>query len=117
MPETSPKLPRTLLTMRCFTEKFTAESLENETQGQWYLRQMLGTANFDAGPAMAFFSGNLCYQIEHHLFPDIPASRYPEMSAEVQEICERYGVPYNTGPLPRQFATVVRKIFKYALPF
>jgi linoleoyl-CoA desaturase len=34
----------------------------------------------------------------------------------VQEICERYGIPYNTGPLLRQFGTVVRKIVKLALP-
>jgi NADPH-dependent stearoyl-CoA 9-desaturase len=34
----------------------------------------------------------------------------------VQEICRRYGIPYNTGSLPHQFATVVRKIVKLALP-
>ena len=34
----------------------------------------------------------------------------------MQEICKRYGVPYNKGPLPKQFATVVRKIVKLALP-
>ena len=55
-------------------------------------------------------------QIEHHLFPDMPARRYAEIAPEVQEICERYGIPYNTGPLPRQFGTVVRKIVKLTLP-
>jgi hypothetical protein len=44
-------------------EKFTPAALEGETKPEWYLRQMLGTANFDAGPIMAFLSGNLCYQI------------------------------------------------------
>jgi hypothetical protein len=34
----------------------------------------------------------------------------------VQEICRRYGIPYNEGPLPKQFATVVRKIVKLAFP-
>jgi fatty acid desaturase len=58
----------------------------------------------------------LSFQIEHHLFPDIPAHRHAEISEEVRQICQRYGVPYNTGPLPRQFATVVRKIVKLALP-
>ena len=37
-------------------------------RGQWYLRQMLGSSNIDAGPAMAFMTGNLSYQIEHHLY-------------------------------------------------
>ena len=44
------------------------------------------------------------------------AHRHAEISEEVREICERYGVPYNTGPLQKQFATVVRKIVKLALP-
>ena len=57
-------------------EKFTAEVLEHETRAEWYLRQMLGAANFKAGPLLAFSSGNLCYQIEHHLFPDLPSNRY-----------------------------------------
>jgi NADPH-dependent stearoyl-CoA 9-desaturase len=58
----------------------------------------------------------LSHQIEHHLFPDMPARRYAEIAPEVQEICRRYGIPYNSGSLPQQFATVVRKIVKLALP-
>lgn len=61
-------------------------------------------------------SGNLSHQIEHHLFPDMPARRYADIAPEVQEICERYGIPYNRGPLLRQFGTVVRKIVKLTLP-
>ncbi len=61
-------------------------------------------------------SGNLSHQIEHHLFPDIPAHRYGELSVEVQEICERYGIPYNAGPLHKQFGSVVKKICRLALP-
>jgi hypothetical protein len=34
----------------------------------------------------------------------------------VREICERYGLPYNTGPLRKQFGSVVKKIFRLALP-
>ena len=44
---------------------------------------MLGSANFKAGPLMAFMSGNLCYQIEHHLFPDLPSNRYAEISERI----------------------------------
>jgi fatty acid desaturase len=49
---------------------------------------MLGSANFRAGPVMAFMSGNLCYQIEDHLFPDIPSNRYPEIAARVRRLCD-----------------------------
>ena len=98
------------------TQQFTEEEAENETRGEWYYRQMLGSANLTGGKLFHILAGNLSYQIEHHLFPDLPAHRYAEIAEEVREICERYGIPYNTGPLHRQFGSVVRKIVKLALP-
>jgi fatty acid desaturase len=61
-------------------------------------------------------SGNLSHQIEHHVFPDIPAHRYAEIAPEVQDACARYGIDYNSGPLPKQFGSVVKKIVRLALP-
>jgi fatty acid desaturase len=98
------------------TQEFSIEEAANETRGQWYFRQVLGSANLSGGPLFHLLSGNLSHQIEHHLFPDIPAHRYAEMAVEVREICERYGIPYNTGPLHKQFGSVVRKIVRLALP-
>ncbi len=97
-------------------EKFTAATLEDETKPEWYLRQMLGTANFSAGPIMAFMSGNLCYQIEHHLFPDLPSNRYPEIAHRVKAVCDTYDLPYTTGPLARQYLLTWRTILKLAFP-
>jgi linoleoyl-CoA desaturase len=97
-------------------EVFTEEESEDESRGQWYLRQMLGSANITGSPLFHVLSGNLSHQIEHHLFPDLPSHRYPRMAAEVREICERYGLPYNTGSLSRQLGSVVKKIFRLALP-
>jgi len=97
-------------------EKFTPTELENETRAEWYLRQMLGTANFRAGPVLAFLSGNLCYQIEHHLFPDLPSNRYPEIATRVRVLCEKYDLPYTTGSLARQYLLTLRTIHKLALP-
>ncbi|MEX2193932.1 MAG: acyl-CoA desaturase [Thermoleophilaceae bacterium] len=95
---------------------FSEEEAENETRGQWYFRQLLGSANLTGSKLFHVLSGNLSHQIEHHLFPDLPAHRYAQISVEVREICERYGIPYNSGPLGRQFGSVVRKIVKLALP-
>lgn len=97
-------------------EKFTTEQLEGETGGQWYLRQLLGTANFTAGPVLAFLSGGLCYQIEHHLFPDLPSNRYPEIAERVRALCDKYDLPYTTGLLPAQFWQAYRTVWKLALP-
>lgn len=98
------------------TQEFTVEETKDESRGMWYFRQVLGSANLTGGRLFHLLSGNLSHQIEHHLFPDMPARRYAEIAAEVQEICGRYGIPYNKGPLLRQFGTVVRKIVKLALP-
>ena len=97
-------------------EKFTKEEFEQETHAEWYLRQMLGSANFHAGPIMAFMSGNLCYQIEHHLFPDLPSNRYAEIAQRVQGLCEKYDLPYTTGSLVRQYSQSWWTIAKLALP-
>jgi fatty acid desaturase len=98
------------------TQQFTEEEAENETRGEWYYRQLLGSANLTGSKLFHILAGNLSFQIEHHLFPDLPAHRYAEISTEVSEITERYRIPYNTGPLHRQFGSVVRKIGKLALP-
>ncbi|OBK13984.1 fatty acid desaturase family protein [Mycobacterium asiaticum] len=97
-------------------EKFDAVVLAGESRADWYLRQMLGTANFDAGPMLAFASGNLCYQIEHHLFPDLPSNRYAEIAERVQALCNKYDLPYTSGPLARQLFLTTRTIHKLALP-
>jgi fatty acid desaturase len=97
-------------------QKFSAAVVDNESKPEWYLRQMLGTANFSAGPLMAFASGNLCYQIEHHLFPDLPSNHYAEIAVRVRALCEKYGLPYNTGPFSKQWGSVQRTLVRLAFP-
>jgi NADPH-dependent stearoyl-CoA 9-desaturase len=98
------------------TVQFTEEETIEETRGQWYYRQLLGSADLTGGKLFHILSGNLGHQIEHHLFPDVPSHRYAEIAVEVREICRRYGLPYNVGPLGKQFGSVVRKIARLALP-
>lgn len=97
-------------------EKFTKTDMVGETRGQWYLRQMLGSANFENGPVLRFMSGNLCHQIEHHLFPDLPSNRYYEISLRVREICDKYDLPYTTGQFLVQYGKSWRTIAKLSLP-
>jgi fatty acid desaturase len=98
------------------TYTFSQEEVENETRGGWYLRQMVGAANIDGGPLFHIISGNLSYQVEHHLYPDMPSSRYSEIAPKVKDICERYELPYNTGRFSKQWFMVQRTIFRLAFP-
>ncbi|MGW4534209.1 fatty acid desaturase family protein [Nocardia sp. NPDC004340] len=97
-------------------QTFTKDETAEETQGEWYVRQMLGSANIKGSKLFHVMSGNLSHQIEHHLFPDIPANRYPEMAPEVRALCEKHGLPYNTGRFSKQIGSVWAKLFKLALP-
>jgi fatty acid desaturase len=97
-------------------EKFTKTDMIGETKGQWYLRQMLGSANFEGGPALRFMSGNLCHQIEHHLYPDLPSNRLHEISVRVREVCDKYDLPYTTGSFLMQYGKTWRTIAKLSLP-
>jgi len=97
-------------------EQFDESVIEKETRGQWYVRQLLGSANFSGGKLMHIMSGNLSFQIEHHLFPDIPAHRYAAIAPEVRAICKKHGLPYKTGSFAQQTLSTWKRIAKLSLP-
>jgi fatty acid desaturase len=97
-------------------QTFAAESIEDESRGHFYLRQLLGSVNFDGPRWLHILSGHLSHQIEHHLFPDVPAWRYPALSVEVRAVCEKYGLPYHTGSLAKQFVSALSRIARLSLP-
>ncbi|MDP7702081.1 acyl-CoA desaturase [Mycobacterium sp. TY815] len=98
------------------TYTFSQEEVEDETRGEWYLRQLVGAANIEGSPLFHVISGNLGYQVEHHLYPDMPSSRYSEIAPKIKDICERYELPYNSGRFSKQWYTVHRTIFRLAFP-
>ncbi|MFM8411129.1 MAG: fatty acid desaturase family protein [Alphaproteobacteria bacterium] len=95
---------------------YTRKETKTESRGQWYVRQMLGSANVDGGRLFHVLTGHLSHQIEHHLFPDLPAWRYPAIAGRVCALCERHGLAYNTGPLRRQYGSVLSRIWRLAFP-
>ena len=97
-------------------ETFTEEQYAAETRGGWYRRQLLGSCNLEGGRLFHLLTGHLSFQIEHHLFPDLPSNRYPQIAPEVREVCERHGLPYNSGRLGRQYGSVLRQVFRLAFP-
>lgn len=97
-------------------EYFTEEEIEGESKGEWYLRQLMGSANIEGSPLFHTMSGNLSHQIEHHLFPDLPSNRYAEIAPQVREICLEFGLPYTTGPLGKQSFEVWRSLAALSLP-
>jgi linoleoyl-CoA desaturase len=97
-------------------ETFEKTSIEGETRGEWYVRQMLGSGNISGSKAMHVMSGNLSHQIEHHLFPDMPSNRYGEIAPRIRDLMERHDLPYVTGSLGKQAASVYWKVVQLSLP-
>jgi linoleoyl-CoA desaturase len=98
------------------TYTFSQEEVDGEARGAWYVRQLAGAANIEGSALFHVVSGNLGYQVEHHLFPDMPSTRYAEIAPRVKDICERYGLPYNSGPFLQQLGMVQRTILRLAFP-
>ncbi|MDO9380012.1 MAG: acyl-CoA desaturase [Nocardioidaceae bacterium] len=97
-------------------ETFEKTSIDGETRGDWYLRQMLGSANISGSPLMHLMTGNLSFQIEHHLFPDLPSNRYAEIAPKVQALFDKYELTYVSAPLPKQVYSAWHKIVRLSLP-
>jgi linoleoyl-CoA desaturase len=95
---------------------FTEDDIVDESHGQWYLRQLQGSANIEGSPLFHIMTGNLSHQIEHHLFPDMPSNRYAEVAPQVRALCLEYGLPYTTGRLTRQNAQVWRTLAALSVP-
>jgi fatty acid desaturase len=67
----------------------------NSDRAELYVRQILGSTNFETGGEIRdFLHGYLNYQIEHHLWPDLPPAAYQRAAPRVKALCEKYGVPY-----------------------
>jgi linoleoyl-CoA desaturase len=97
-------------------ETFERTSIEGETRGEWYVRQMLGSANISGSKAMHLMTGNLSHQVEHHLFPDLPSNRYAEIAPRVKDIFDRYGLTYHSAPLYKQVGSAWHKVIRLSLP-
>ncbi len=97
-------------------QTFEKKSIEGETRGEWYLRQMLGSANINGSKFMHLMTGNLSFQIEHHLYPDLPSNRYAEIAPKIRDIFDRYGLTYTSGSLPRQVGSAWKKVIRLSLP-
>ncbi|MEA3331930.1 MAG: fatty acid desaturase, partial [Campylobacterota bacterium] len=76
-------------------EDIYAFSEPHKSQGEFYLRQIMGSVNYNTGTDFIdFLHGFLNYQVEHHLFPNIPHSYYQKMQPLVKEVCKKHNLEY-----------------------
>ena len=60
--------------------------------------QVVTSRNYPPSRLGDFFHGGLGYQIEHHLFPDLPRHGLRRAAPHVRAYCAARGLPYNEAP-------------------
>jgi fatty acid desaturase len=85
----------TIVTNHAGEDLYTFDDAVKPKTGSFYVRQIVGSANYDAGSDVNDFAhGWLNYQIEHHVWPDLSMLQYQRGAPKLKAICEKYGVPY-----------------------
>ena len=76
---------------------------------EYDFRQVIGSTNYPTGGDLNDYAHMwLNYQIEHHLFPDVPIRQYRVVQPRVREICARHGVPYVQESVWNRFGKMAR---------
>ncbi len=79
-----------------------------ENKDQFYVTQIMGSANYNCGDEFTdYMSIWLNYQIEHHLFPDLPMSKYREIQPKVKALCAKYKIPYRQESIFKRFGKML----------
>jgi len=85
----------TIVTNHAGEDLYTFKDAVKPKTPSFYVRQIVGSANYKAGSDVVDFShGFLNYQIEHHVWPDLSMLQYQRGAPRLKAICEKYGVPY-----------------------
>jgi fatty acid desaturase len=75
---------------------------------EFYVTSVLGSANYRCGPELVdYMSIWLNYQIEHHLFPDLPMRQYCLIQPKVKALCLEHGLPYRQESVFRRFGRML----------
>lgn len=95
---------------------YRPDDIRAQPATHWYVRQITSSANFSSGPMLSVLTGHLGYHIEHHLYPALPACRYPQIARELKAICRRHGLPYNERPFLIRAAELAWRLARFSFP-
>lgn len=79
-------------------------------------RQLVTTRNVRPHPVTDFLCGGLNYQIEHHLFPNLPRNRLGKARQYVKAFCEERGMPYYETGWMQSYAEILRYLHRVGRP-
>ncbi|XP_038193342.1 fatty acid desaturase 3 [Arvicola amphibius] len=83
-----------------------------EKHRDWVSSQLITTRNVKPSSLVSWFTGHLCYQIEHHLFPTMPRHSYPKVAPLVKAFCSKHGLQYEVKPFFTAIVDIIRSLKK-----
>lgn len=81
----------------------------------FFTKQVRTSRNISGGWWATWLMGGLNYQIEHHLFPNMPRPHLSRARAIVREHCRANDVPYTETTLVRSYAIVIQYLNRVGL--
>jgi len=69
--------------------------LEKEDEMDYLHQQVLTARDVKGSPLADFWYGGLNYQVEHHLFPNMPRNNLKKAQVIVRSFCKERGIPYH----------------------
>ena len=81
----------------------------------FFSKQVLTSRNVSGGWWASALTGGLNYQIEHHLFPNMPRLHLARAREIVREHCATLDVPYTETTLLRSYAIVIEYLNRVGL--
>ena len=90
--------------------------LEADNDLDYLHRQVLTARNITAHPFTDFWYGGLNYQIEHHLFPNMPRNRLGEAQVLVKEYCRQLGISYHETSVLQSYREIFAELHRVSAP-
>jgi fatty acid desaturase len=81
----------------------------------FFSKQVLTSRNVSGGFWATALLGGLNYQVEHHLFPNMPRPHLAKAREIVREYCATLDVPYTETTLVRSYGIVIRYLNRVGL--
>ena len=91
-------------------------TLTEAEQLDFLRRQVLTSRNVAGSRLVDFVLGGLNYQIEHHLFPNMPRPNLRHAQPLIRAFCQQHGLPYTEASLFGSYAQAVRHLHTVGAP-
>lgn len=91
-------------------------TLEKDDEMDFLRQQVLTARNVKASPFIDFWYGGLNYQIEHHLFPNMPRNKLRESQQVVIDFCKEHNISYHETGMVQSYVEILESLHEMSAP-